>query len=160
MFSSRPRTFTSTVVFFVIIVSCVALSSPTPTFAETDNPFVGTWELVSFEFRNRETNDMTLRPMEGRISYDAKGNMAAQLMPLIDPPSDERRNERYIAYYGTAEIDQKKQSVTHHVLGSNLNSWVGTDLVRYYDTDASGQLVLVLKNDDGDVTTRLIWKKL
>jgi len=147
----------STVLAFL---SVLFLSNPVPIQAKSANPFVGTWELISFEYRNRETNEMAFRPMEGRISYDADGNMAAQLMPLIESAPDERRNDRYIAYYGTVEIDEDKKSVTHHVLGSNLNAWVGTDLVRYYDTDKKGPLVLVLKNDDGDTTTRLVWKRL
>jgi hypothetical protein len=145
--------------FVGILVFAFALTNPLPIQAKSENPFVGTWELVSFESRNRETNELTVRPMEGRISYDADGNMAAQLMPLFDAPAEERRNERYMAYYGTVDIDQKAQSVTHHVLGSNLYGWIGTDLVRYYETDKQGQLVLVLRNDEGKTTTRLVWKR-
>ena len=151
--------------WFTFILICVficafVLANRASIQAQSDNPFIGTWELVSFEFRNRETNEMIGRPMEGRISYDPDRNMAAQLMPLIDADPEERRNERYMAYYGTVDIDPKTKSVTHHVSGSNLYRWIGTDLVRYYDTDEQGQLVLTLKNEAGETTTRLVWKKL
>jgi hypothetical protein len=150
-----------TVIGFVgILVFTFALRHPSPIEAKSENPFIGTWELISFESRNRETNELTPRPMEGRISYDPDGNMAAQLMPLFEAAPDQRRNERYMAYYGTVDIDPNAKSVTHHVSGSNLYGWMGTDLVRYYDTDDEGRLVLVLKNNEGKITTRLIWKKL
>jgi hypothetical protein len=117
--------------------------------------FTGNWELVTYEIRNRD-GALEARGMTGRIMYDAHGNMAAQLMPANTPEGP--TVEGYIAYFATYTIDESKTSVTHHVRGSNIARWVGTDLVRYYAFE-DGMLTLTLRQND-TVTGRLVWKRL
>lgn len=119
--------------------------------------FVGNYELVSFEFYGP---DGEVRPSDqiGRIVYDEAGNMAAQLMPRNWPEAPEDSRSRYTAYFGTFRIDPDTESVTHSVLASTNKSWVGTDLVRYYEFTDEG-LNLSLKRD-GRVTGTLKWKRI
>ena len=67
----------------------------------------------------------------------------------------------YVAYYGRYEIDASKGIVKHHVEGSTNTSWVGTDLVRYYELSPdANRLTLSIKNAEGRVTGTLTWERL
>lgn len=120
--------------------------------------FVGHWRLVSFE-NFAEDGTVTARRMSGRILYDAHGNMSAQLMPTGDVETAENRRTRgYVAYFGAYEIDTEAGSVTHRPEGSNIQPWVGGELVRYFDF-VDGKLTLSLKSD-GRVTGTLTWERI
>lgn len=51
----------------------------------------------------------------------------------------------FFAYYGTYEVDNAGQKVTHHVQGSLLPSWVGTEQVRHYSFLGKDRLELSVK---------------
>jgi hypothetical protein len=117
--------------------------------------FVGHWRLVAYD---RIDADGTTSPwrISGRLMYDADGNMAAQLMPLEDDGDEPTR--RYFAYFGSYELDESANTVTHHVEASNIRRWVDTDLVRHYRIE-DGNLILEVR--DGErVTGRLTWERL
>jgi hypothetical protein len=144
--------------------------------ADVQKRFVGHWRLVSFENFD-EKGVATLAAYDGgRITYDAAGNMSAQLMrsnrARLTPgssgqPAPTAQAERaaayatYTAYYGKYSIDPATGAVTHHVEGSVNPNWVKTDLVRYYAFSADGsRLMLSLKNAEGRVTGTLTWERL
>jgi hypothetical protein len=120
------------------------------------NEFVGTWRLISTEFR-LEDGSPTESPYgtqpQGILVYDAHGNMAAQLAQSNRKPfatadrkagSDaETRDafESYQAYYGRYSVDEVEHIVTHTVTQALLPNWVGTQQRRYY-TFEDGKLIL------------------
>jgi hypothetical protein len=113
----------------------------------------GNWDLVKFVNVDESGVEQDAGFEGGRIMYDLAGHMAAQLM--------RRTRERYIAYYGRVTIDAAAGKVTHHVEGSSLANWVGTDLVRYYELSADGnELKLSLRDAQGRVTGTLTWRRL
>ena len=124
-----------------------------------DDAFTGHWRLVSFE-NFAADGTATSREMSGRIMYDGRGNMSAQLMPTGDTvtAAENRRTEGYVAYFGGYTIDESAGIVTHSVEGSNIFPWVGTDLVRHFDF-SDGKLLLSLKSDDR-VTGTLTWERI
>lgn len=113
----------------------------------------GNWDLVKFVNVDGSGVEHDAGFEGGRIMYDRAGHMAAQLM--------RRNRENYIAYYGRVTVDSAAAKVTHHVEGSSLANWVGTDLVRYYEISADGnELRLSLRNAQGRVTGTLTWRRL
>jgi hypothetical protein len=66
-----------------------------------------------------------------------------------------------VAYFGRVTVDPGASKVTHHVEGASIASWVGTDLVRYYEFSADGkQLKLSLRNAQGRITGTLTWERI
>ncbi len=119
---------------------------------------VGHWRLVSYE-NFAEDGSVVERPISGRIIYDAQGNMAAQLMPGGDAVEvEDRRTQRYVAYFGSYEVDPERGVVLHRPEGSVIYPWVGGELRRYYSF-SDGRLELSLKNDER-VTATLTWERI
>lgn len=157
------------------MLACLPALGP-PTHAESPaaggsdqvkKRFIGNWELLPNESSFEGPRATTGRGfVGGRIMYDERGHMAAQLMrggrPRIAPESTdaEQATQGYIAYYGTYEIDPAKGTVTHHVEGSTNTNWVGTALVRYFTfSDDGDRLTLKMKNEDR-VAGTLAWTRL
>lgn len=109
--------------------------------------FVGTWRLVAANFYKADGTLVKLYGDEpkGIFVYDDGGRMCVQIMeperPLLPPghlaehASDDYQRILigYIAYFGTYDVDEAARTVTHHVQGSLIPNWVGTDLVRGYE---------------------------
>ncbi|MCH8205094.1 MAG: lipocalin-like domain-containing protein [Candidatus Hydrogenedentes bacterium] len=120
--------------------------------------FEGHWRLLSFE-NFAEDGTVSARAMTGRILYDGRGNMSAQLMPQgEDLEGENRRTRGYVAYFGRYEIDAERGIVTHRPEGSTIFPWVGRELVRYYSF-SEGNLELSLKNGER-VTGTLTWERI
>ena len=120
--------------------------------------FRGHWRLVSYE-NFAEDGSVTKRDMSGRIMYDGRGNMSAQLMPQGENlRSENRRTRGYVAYFGSYDIDVERGTVTHRPEGSNIFRWVGGELLRYYSF-SDGKLELSLKNEER-VTGTLTWERI
>jgi hypothetical protein len=121
---------------------------------------IGSWRLVSYD-----TTDATGRKgtpygeAVGRISYDANGNMAGQVM-RPDRAGVERAYLGYIAYFGTYEVAADGASVVHHVQGALNPDWVGGDQVRGLRFDGE-RLVLSahVTKHDVVVTHELTWER-
>jgi Lipocalin-like domain len=110
--------------------------------------FVGTWKLVSAEYRFADGERSKLYDA-GILMYDAHGNMSVQLMQHNRPAFaksdrlggtlEEIRSafQGYLAYYGTYTIDEMQGAVTHHLEGALLPNWVGVDQVRFFELVAN-----------------------
>jgi len=116
------------------------------------NDFVGTWRLVSTEFRSEDGSPAESpygNTPQGILIYDAHGNMAAQLAQGQRQPfatadrkagSDEQTRaafESYQAYYGRYQVDESERVVIHTVTQSLLPNWVGTEQRRYYTLEGA-----------------------
>lgn len=113
--------------------------------------FVGTWTLVSQEYRDE--NDQVAYPAgtesAGVIIYDAAGSMAVQIMRLgrplfasgdiLDGTDDEIRAayQGYNAYFGTYTVDEAQRIVIHHLSGALFPNRVGHDQLRYFEVSGS-----------------------
>lgn len=132
---------------------------------------VGTWTLLSYGFR--VSDGEILLPfgedVVGILRYGADGTMEAQLMRRgrarfgsgdhFGGTDEEVREafEGYFAYFGRYEIDEMMGTVTHHVDGSLLPNWVGTDQVRAYEFSGDR---LILRSEEDNSTGYFIWESL
>jgi hypothetical protein len=116
-------------------------------------PFVGNWQLVKFVNFDENGAERDAGYESGRIMYDLRGHMAAQLL--------RKSRDNYIAYFGRVTVDVVTSTVTHHVEGASIAAWIGTDLVRYYEfSPDQSELKLSLRNAQGRVTGTLTWRRL
>ena len=137
--------------------------------------FVGTWTLVSFEFR---LSDGTVSyPMgnqaTGIIIYDANGHMSGQLMRTDRPSfaSDDQQKgtpeeikaafEGYVAYFGDYVIDEDEKAVIHQTKGAMFPNLVGQDQKRFYEFSGDRLTLTTVPIQIGGVHVigTLIWKR-
>jgi len=135
------------------------------------NRLIGHWSLLSYVTEQPDgSRGKPYGDAVGRLSYDAHGNMAGQVMrpgrAQVTPGQWAAQDVRsayagYIAYFGTYQVNEAGDTVVHHVEGALNPSWVGGDQVRRLRFD--GEL-LVLSTDvrKGEAIVRhtLTWKKL
>lgn len=135
----------------------------------------GTWRIISCEARSSkgEVRYPYGKNPAGILMYDSGGNMSV-LVVSRDRPNFASGNllkgtpkevkaafEGSLAYCGTYEVDEAKETVTHHVEGSTFPNWVGTDLVRLFECSRD-QLVLStprMPSGDEHWVVRLTWKR-
>jgi len=118
--------------------------------------FVGTWRLISTEFRSQDGSpaQSPYGPQpQGILVYDAHGNMSAQLAQSNRKPfatadrkagSDAETRaafESYQAYAGRYTVNEDEHVVTHTVNQALLPNWVGGEQRRHYSFE-DGKLVL------------------
>jgi len=126
----------------------------------------GEWTLVKYEIvgENGQTRPGTYDV--GRVNY-GDHEMSAHLMrsgrPTEAPTTESARAaayQGYVGYFGPYTIDADKKIVVHHVAGSSLPNWAGTDQVRHYGFSSDGrQLTLSLKAGDR-ITQTLTWERV
>jgi hypothetical protein len=64
----------------------------------------------------------------------------------------------FLSYFGMYSVDEKARTVVHHVEAALAPTWVGTDLVRAFEIDPSGQLILTRRVPiETDV---LVWRRM
>ncbi len=163
----------------------VAVLTPTPLpSAQAGKPnirseCVGVWILVSCEAKDNTTGEMQYpyapKPV-GRITYDAAGRMYFQVLDPIRQMVDgseahglaaaarESSCEQvrailagYIAYLGRFEVDEPSCTVSHHIEGSSVPSWVGAHLRRMFEFEGRSQLILTAVSEED--STRLVWER-
>lgn len=130
-------------VLLVFLVAGCAAYSPSRTTMSDRELLVGTWRLVQYQTWDSERRMETPfgDPASGYAVFDATGHAFVQLMrtpptpPFASPnePTTEEIRAAYsgfAAYYGKYTIDDISQTVTIHVEGSSMPSYVGTDQAR------------------------------
>jgi hypothetical protein len=132
---------------FAILLAGSALAQ-----AAQPNPLVGAWKLVAWEATRVSNGDKRLpfgKSLDGRMLYDAHGNMSAQVtqvhrQPFVTdfmggarPDEMQLAFHTYIAYFGKYSIDQEQKVVTHHVEGSLFPNWVGTQQTREFSLEGN-----------------------
>ena len=137
--------------------------------------FVGTWHLVSSEFR-RADGEVTYplgQDVVGLLIYTADGYMSANLMQtdrptfasgdrtLGTPAEIKAAFDGCFSYFGTYTVDDEAGTVTHHVKGSIWPNNHGKNQVRLF-TFAGKRLTLSasLPLLDGPLTALLIWDRV
>ena len=142
----------------------------------TNENFVGTWKLISMESR-RATGKVTYpfgKNVVGMIMYDAAGHMSAQIMrtdrpafesgdiPGGTPDEIKAAFKGLITYFGTYEIDNEENTITHQVESSSFPNWAGTRQKRFFEF-SDNRLILstppIPARDDA-ITSVLIWERV
>ena len=101
----------------------------------TKKKFLGIWELVSCDMLSLEGKDLGKWKAKGRLIYNDKGYISAQLMGLDRPcfksdnPDEgtvEEIKKAYNecgSYYGTYEIVENERKVKHHIESRLFPNW-------------------------------------
>ena len=133
--------------------------------------FVGSWHLIEWtaELTNGEIIFPSGKDAKGRITYEAEGDMAVQIMKnnpakfLSEDPLQARPNEivdsygGFIAYCGQYVVNHNSNQVVHQIEISSFPNWVGQNQVRYYEFRDD---LLILSTDViGSGRHKLIWKR-
>ncbi len=105
--------------------------------------FIGVWRLVK-EYNIGEDGSEVPAALRqrGHISWDRAGRVwvllydegrTAPANPLM-PTLEEYRemNAGLMTYFGTYEVDEANETVTHHLEAAANPGLIGTDLVRHY----------------------------
>ena len=109
--------------------------------------FVGTWKLILFEFHRSDgaVSYPLGRNPSGMIMYDGRGYMSGHVMrndrqsfadadPLRGTAEETRMAlEGYMAYCGTYDVNDQKQTVAHILECSLFPNWVGTIQTRFFE---------------------------
>src|SRR5439155_6346759 len=106
------------------------------------------------------TYPMGQKPV-GRLTYDARGRMSAQIMRPGRATGDKpAAYDGYVAYYGTYAVKEQEGAVIHHVEASLYPSWVGSDQRRLFRF-SEGKLILRSINGSGGPGTEnvLVWER-
>ena len=137
-------------------------------------PFIGTWRLVSYEFRDQagEVEYPFGREAVGQLMYDVKRNMSAfvaraSVAPFVsgDWGSGTDAEVRaafdgFVGYFGAYSFDLNRGTVIHHVRSASFPNWTGTDQVRYFKAEGRRlALSAPIIVDGRDVTAVLIWER-
>jgi hypothetical protein len=135
------------------------------------NQLVGNWTLLSYLTRNPDgSRGKPYGDAVGRLSYDAAGYMAGQVMrpgrSNVAPGDWQAQQVRsayagYIAYFGTYEVNPTGDTVVHHVDGALNPGWVGGDQVRKLVFEGDLLILSTEVEKAGKLVTHVLtWKKV
>ena len=136
--------------------------------ASAKDRLLGAWGLVSFVSFDATGASRPGAYDQGRIVYDASGQMTAQLMNSANkadtpPATDADRAaayRRYLGYYGPFTVDELTGIVIHHVVGSSNPSWIGSNQVRYFTLSEDGNTLTLSTKNSERVTGKLTWERI
>ena len=155
---------------YALIIS-IGLAYSGCTFASESDDFVGTWLLDAIEVRDSSGHwvasiDPSVGPNPiGYITYDTSGYVSVQVMssnrPALSLPQQSATTlekseafQSYVAYFGTYEVDEIEDIVTHHTIGNLVPNRSGGDATRPYIFE--GDTLTLFSNEN----RRLRWRKL
>ncbi len=139
----------------------------------TDNPFLGTRRLVSWE--NRDPDGARGYPLGpeavGYMTYTADGFMFAQIMAAARAPLATRNpfggtvaevaaaGRSHMSYCGTYEV--RGGEIVHRVAVSDFPNWVGGEQLRFYKLEDDKLFLSAppFQTKKGEITTFLIWER-
>ena len=106
---------------------------------------VGAWHLVHIDVPGPDGTSVPISQPKGMLIYTDDGHMSVQLMY---PESAKTLSNEYVlngyeASFGSYEVNEIAQTVTHHVQGSiTRDLLVGKDLPRRFQFTADGHLII------------------
>jgi len=137
---------------------------------------LGVWKLLSYEFRF--SDGIVIRPMgqgvRGILMYDASGWMSLQ---VVDPERPKFSTNDWMAgtaeeaksaldglmsYYGTFELNERKNTIVHHIEGSSFPNWSGIDREQFYDLKGNHLTLMTLPTmlSGEQVVGQLSWERV
>ena len=125
---------------------------PLATTESQEADIVGTWELVRFEnFDNGVPSQPFGAEPKGYFIYTADGHLSIHIMNETPPaewkslqlPEDGSgvAGPWYVGYFGRYTVDKAAGTVTHHVEGGTILSYIGTDQERPFTLEGDRLVV-------------------
>ncbi len=140
------------------------------TGSKDEQDLFGSWQLVAFqEVGPNGTRDLMGPKVDGRLQYDAGGNMSAALVNMDranltsgdwqKATTDEkvRLFGTYMGYFGKYTVDPAKRTVTHQIAAGFLPSLTDSIQVRHYQLEGDN---LFLKSKSGENETHVTWRRV
>ena len=129
-----------------------AQSAEKPDAGSAKEKLIGAWRLVWEDEQGADGKMKHIVDHKGTIVYTRDGHMSVQIMLPTEGRRDVDNPVRYDqggyeAYYGTYEVNEQAQTVTHHVQGALVRALIGKDLTRVYRF-SDGQLILKSSRPD------------
>ena len=166
------RTLLGGMVIFLFSI----LSGPFSIGAEKNNPFVGTWKLISFETRRSDGGVMYPfgKDLQGLIMYDAKGYWSCHIMgknrPAFasgqmakgTPEEIKAAFEGALCYWGTYDIDEKEKILKLHIIDSLYPNWKGQDQKRFYEFSGNRYSIKTppMRAGEVEIVSVLVWERV
>ena len=153
----------------VLLAGALLSSASAYSLTEADDAvkkqLAGEWTLVKYEVFGENGQARPGNYDIGRINY-GEHEMSAHLMRSGRPKESATTEvaraaafQGYLGYFGPYTIDAARKIVVHHVAGSSLPNWLGTDQVRHYAFSSDGsRLTLSLKSGDR-ISQTLTWER-
>ena len=120
--------------------------------------FVGAWRLVRIE--TPEAGGAAGMPQpKGMLIYTRDGHMSVQLMYSTAAKTSDNEYVRngYEASFGSYEINEAADTITHHVQGSiTRDALIGRDLPRRYQFTKDGHLII--RSANANETWSVTWE--
>jgi len=159
-----------------VIFLCSILSSTSSIGAEKENPFVGTWKLISFETRRSDGAVMYPfgKDLQGLIMYDAKGYWSCHIMEKNRPAFASGQMSRgtpeeikaafegSLCYWGTYDIDEKEKVLKLHIIDSLFPNWRGADQKRFYEFSGNQYSIKTppMRAGEVEIVSVLVWERV
>ena len=129
--------------------------------------FIGVWQLVrQFNVAKDGSEIPVALTQRGRISWDRAGRVWVLLYnegrrAPADPRTptlEEYRemNSGLMTYFGSYQVDEAKQTVTHHLEAAASPALIGTNLVRRYEFSGN-RLTLIFP---GEAQRHIVFERL
>jgi hypothetical protein len=128
---------------------------------------IGLWQLIGQYNIGKDGQKITVAEQQrGRISWDRAGHVwvllyndgrkgpANNLMPTLDEYRE--MNSGLMTYYGAYDVDEAKQTVTHHLQAAANPSLIGTDLVRRFEFTGN-QVALIFP---GELQRHVVFERI
>ena len=131
---------------------------------------VGAWRLAEYSIEDKSKNGERFYPLgkdaTGIIMYTPDGYMSAQIMASGRPvyanghihtgSTEEmaKAAKGYMAYSGQFEVDEKTNTLTHHMEVSMNPTWLGQAQERYFTLEDDTITIITPANN-----AKLVWKR-
>ncbi len=131
--------------FAAVLFLCFSAPAQNANKGSAREKLIGAWHLVRIDSPGPDGKPASIPQPKGMLIYTRDGHMSVQLMY---PQSAESISNDYVlngyeASFGSYEVDENSQTVTHHVQGSiTRDLLVGKDLPRRFEFTADGHLLI------------------
>lgn len=131
---------------------------------------IGAWKLAEYSIEDKNKNGEKFYPLgkdaAGFILYTPDGYMSAQIMASGRPAYANGRLHTgtieemakaargYMAYSGKYEVDEKTNTVVHHMEVSMNPTWLGQEQERYIKLEGDTLTIIAPANN-----AMLVWKR-
>lgn len=138
---------------FIVVIGAVAFAllahaqsaKPAGASGTAKEKLIGAWHLVHIDAPGPDGKPEPIAQPKGMLIYTRDGHVSVQLMypESANTLSNEYVLNGYEASFGSYEVDETADTVTHHVEGSNTRDLlVGKDLPRKFEFTADGHLTI------------------
>lgn len=138
---------------FIVVIGALAFTlfaqsqsaKPARASGAAKEKLIGAWHLVHIDAPGPDGKSEPIPQPKGMLIYTPDGHMSVQLMypESANTLSNEYVLNGYEASFGSYDVDEIAQTVTHHVQGSNTRDLlVGKDLPRKFEFTAHGRLII------------------